>query len=43
MIIINVENSRAAQYFCGNRDVFYFSDEQSSKEMHSFETAFVTL
>ncbi len=43
MIIINVENSHAAQYFCGNRDVFYFSDEQSSKEQHSFETAFVTL
>jgi len=25
LIIINVENSRAAQYFCGNRDAFYFS------------------
>ncbi len=25
MIIINVENSCAAQYFCGNCDTFYFS------------------
>ncbi len=25
LIIINVENSCAAQYFCGNRDTFYFS------------------
>ncbi len=22
LIIINIENSRAAQYFCGNRDSF---------------------
>ncbi len=25
MIIIDVENSCAAEYFCGNRDTFYFS------------------
>ncbi len=25
LIIINVENSRAAQYFCGNCDTFNFS------------------
>ncbi len=25
MIIISVENSRAAQYFCGNYDIFIFS------------------
>ncbi len=25
LIIINAENSCAAQYFCGNRDIFYFS------------------
>ncbi len=25
LIIINVENSRAAQYFCGKHDDFYFS------------------
>ncbi len=24
LIIINVENSCAASYFCGNRDAFYF-------------------
>ncbi len=24
LIIINVENSWAASYFCGNRDTFYF-------------------
>ncbi len=25
LIIISVENSCAAEYFCGNRDTFYFS------------------
>ncbi len=39
LIFINAENSCAAQYFCGKRDIFYFSgffDEQ--KEQHLFET-----
>ncbi len=25
LIITNIENSCAASYFCGNRDMFYFS------------------
>ncbi len=41
LIIINVENSRAAEYFCRDCDTFYFSgffNEQSSKELNLFET-----
>ncbi len=46
LIIINVENSCAAQYFSGNHDAFYFQVNilfillwiKSSKEQHLFET-----
>ncbi len=41
LIIINVENSCAAQYFCGNWDTFYFLRIyrwiESSIEQHLFE------
>ncbi len=32
-IIINVENSFAAQYFSGNRDTFYFQDSLMNKKL----------
>jgi len=41
LIIISVENSRAASYFCGNPNIFYFSrlfDEWKFKR-----TAFILL
>ncbi len=40
LIIINVENSCAAQYFCGNRHTLFFRIHrwiESSKEQHLFE------
>ncbi len=48
LIIINVENSCAAQYFCGNCDTFYFSgftDEQKVKKISIYLKwkSFVTL
>ncbi len=36
LIIINVEDSCAAQYFCGNRDAFYISKEQHLFEIEIF-------
>ncbi len=40
LIIINVENSRTAQYFCGNCDIFNFSgftDEQTVQRLFEIE------
>ncbi len=41
LIIINVENSHAASYFCGNRDAFYFYKVQNNSiylKYKSFKT-----
>ncbi len=40
LIIINVENSRAAQYFCGNWCILFFMIHrliESSKEQYLFK------
>ncbi len=42
LIITNVENSYAAQYFCGNRDIFQYSWIELSKEQYVFETISIT-
>ncbi len=38
--MINVENSYAAWYFCGENDTFFsesFDEDKSSKEQHLFD------
>ncbi len=43
LIIINVENSCAAQYFCGNCDTFFFRIHMNMTEKHLFKIeVFVT-
>jgi len=37
-MIINVESSCAASYFCGNRGTHFISVFVRSKEQHLFET-----
>ncbi len=36
LIIINVENSCAAQYFCGNCDIYIFSESQKKFKRTAF-------
>jgi len=41
IIIINVENSSAASYFCGNHNTFSsLKNPENKKEKHLFETEF---